>query len=73
MALHNKIAGATKMTRPEILADGAAMGSIITFLGLSLAEWDVIVHLVAGVAAIIAGVSAAIFHISRTRQLNKKD
>lgn len=71
MGLHNKIAG-FKMTRPEIVADYAAAGSIATFLGLSLTEWEVVVHLVAGVVAIVAGVAAATFHIIRTIQLEKK-
>jgi len=67
----NKI-GLYKMSRPEILADSAAVGSIATFLGMSLADWDSIIHIVAGIVAIIAGITAAIFHIKRIRQLGKK-
>ena len=70
----NKLyAGFTKMTRPEQLADAGAVGSIVTFLGLSLSDWNDIVHIVAGVVAIIAGVAAATFHVIKISQIEKQD
>jgi len=72
MTLH-KISVGAKMSRPEILADSAALGSIATFLGMSMSDWDVVIHLIAGLVAIIAGAAAAAFHIKRIIQLDKQD
>ena len=62
------------MSKPpaEILADTAAAGSVATFLGIALSEWEAWVNILAGVVAIIAGLSAAAYHIAKLRQLNKK-
>ena len=67
----NRITGVAKMTTPEKWADGAAVGSLLTFLGLSLAEWETIIHIFAGLAAIIAGLAAAAFHIYRIIHLGR--
>lgn len=53
------------------LADTAAGVSVVAF-GLTLAQWESIVSIGAGIVAIIAGAAAAWYHISRTRQLNDK-
>ena len=57
----------------EILADTAAAGSVATFLGIALTSWEAWVNILAGIVAIIAGLSAALYHIAKLRQLNKKD
>lgn len=69
--MYNKIVG-VKMSRPEITADYAAVGTIATFMGLSLADWEAVVHIAAGVVAIVAGIAAATFHIVRINQLKNK-
>lgn len=60
------------MTRPEQLADASAVTSITAFLGISLVEWDLWIHVIAGVVAIVAGVAAATYHIIRTIKLQNK-
>ena len=62
----------SKMTQPERIADAAAGVSIITVLGLTLAQWNNIIHIVAGVVAILAGVAAIAYHIVKIRSLRKK-
>jgi hypothetical protein len=57
------------VTKQDAIADVAAGGSILTFLGMSLNQWDNIVHIIAGIVAIIAGVSAAVYHIKKTIKL----
>ncbi len=59
------------MQSPQKIADiGAAMS--VAIAGTSwLTELDVIVSITAGVVAIIAGIAAAVFHITRTYRLNK--
>ena len=59
------------MTKTEQIADVAAGFSIATFLGLSMSDWDTLIHIIAGIVAIIAGVSAAVFHIARTVHLHR--
>ena len=71
MALRYKIAAGVKMSRPEIMADTAAIGSLAAFLGMSLTDWEVIIHIIAGVVAIIAGVAAAVYHIIKIRRLSQ--
>ncbi len=61
------------MSTKEQLADAAAGLSVATFLGLSLADWNELVHILAGVVAIVAGVAAATFHIARTKHLKQTD
>ena len=53
------------MSNKDVIADIAAGGSVLTFLGLSLGQWNNIVHLVAGLVAIIAGGLAIAYHIRK--------
>ena len=53
------------MSRAEQLADAAAATSVVTFLGMSLADWNSLIHIIAGLIAIIAGLLAIVFHIKR--------
>ena len=66
---------AHRMSKPpaEILADTAAAGSVATFLGIALSSWEAWINILAGLVAIIAGLSAAAYHIAKLRKLNKKD
>ena len=56
------------MAQPEALADGAAIGSMLIFLGMSLVQWNVVVHIAAGVVAILAGILAITFHVLKIRE-----
>lgn len=64
---------ASKMTvRADQLADAAAGTAIATWLGLSLGEWDSIVHIVAGIVAIIAGGAATWYHIRKGMEIERR-
>lgn len=69
----NKIKWAFKMGKPEALADGAAIGSMLTFLGITLVQWDIIIHVVAGCVAVLAGILAITFHILKIREHTKRN
>jgi hypothetical protein len=51
------------------VADSAAAGSIAAATWINLTEVHLIVQIIAGVVAIIAGLSAAAYHIYRLRKL----
>ena len=61
------------MTKQEQLADVAVGVSVATFLGITLVEWNTIVHIIAGLVAIVTGIAAAWYHIKRTKYLDKHD
>ncbi len=60
------------MFKSERIADALAGGSIVTFLGLTLSEVDHIVSIGAGLAAILAGLCASYYHLSKARQRRDK-
>jgi hypothetical protein len=60
------------MNKPEQIADTAATVSVVLFLGLSLNQWDIIVHILAGLVAVVAGICAVIYNILKIHDLTKK-
>lgn len=54
------------------VADAAAAGCIGTAAVINLADINVIVQIVAGVVAIIAGLAAAAFHVYKTYDLHAR-
>lgn len=52
------------------LADAGAAVSI-AFFGISLVEWNLIVQIIAGLIAIIAGSAAAYYHIRKGWQIGR--
>lgn len=64
---------ASKMTvRADQIADAAAGTAIATWLGLSLGEWDAVIHIVAGIVAIIAGGAATWYHIRKGLEIERR-
>jgi hypothetical protein len=60
------------MTKQEQFADAAVAVSVATFLGITLKDWNHIVHLVAGLVAIVAGLFAIAFHWKKIRLMKKE-
>lgn len=58
---------------PERVADGLAVTSGTLFAASWLHDLDTLVSIVAGVVAIIAGLSAAYYHITKARQLKREN
>ena len=61
------------MTKTEqaVKAADALAATSITFFGIALADLNTIVSIIAGCVAIIAGITAAWYHITKTLQLKK--
>lgn len=49
-------------------ADAGAATSVMTFAGLTLSEANEIVQIIAGLVAIVAGLCASYYHLSRARR-----
>jgi len=60
--------------KAEQIAEGAVAVSVGTFLGITLGEWDAIVHIGAGVVAILSGLAALIYYLHKIHLIrNWKD
>lgn len=60
------------MSKQEQIADVAVAVSVATFLGITLNEWNHIIHLIAGLVAIVAGLFAIAFHWKNIRTIKKE-
>lgn len=58
----------------EKIADVGMGSSVAAFLGMSLAQWDLVISIAVGLVALVAGSLAAWFHALRIRAaLKEKD
>lgn len=57
-----------KADAAQRVADMAAATSVLTVFGLTLSQLNELVQIAAGIVAIIAGVCASYYHLTRARR-----